>query len=809
MNALDGLRVIDLSPTRLGAQVSQVLADFGADVVWVEPPGGAVLREAAAFPYLARGKRSIVADLTRPDGVDTVRRLADDADVVIETFRPGVAERLGLGYEQLAARNPALVYASITGFGRDGPLAQVPGYEGVVMAKLGGFELFHRMHDAPHPPFVAVPWCSFPASALALQGILAALHERERSGLGQHVEANLVQGFAALDPWNWFVRLVNERFPDAYPGADVFDDDGIPASPMTFMLLIALTADGRWLQFAQVAPHLFAAQLEALGLDWASGHPDWPGLPALDRPEQRLEFWTMMLEAARRRTFAEWQEVFDADPNVYAELFRAGPEVLDHPQLVHDEFAVDLDDPEHGRVRMPGALARMQRTPAVTDRPAPAVGGTDADDVDWDARPPMERDGAVPQGLPLEGVTILELAVLYAAPYATTLLTDLGARVIKVESFAGDPIRMMVGFPEAAGAKVMQGKESICVDTTTAEGVEIVLRIAERADAVLQGWRAGAAARHGLDASAMHARNPDLVYLHAPGYGDGGPCGHRPAFAPSIAAAGGVVRAAVGSGVPEHPDLTIEEIRTHARHLQPAGTVTQAQPDGLAAVGVSDALMLGLVARDRGAGGQSIVTSMLTTVAGAMADFVVDRERDEGRPQPDAELRGLHALYRIYDAADGWVFLAAPQEREWQHLVCTLGDRAGLAGDDRFETAGARRVHDRELVDVLTAVFAKGNRDDWERELLAAGVACVAVSTATVEEILQSDEVGKASGWVTEVVHPTFDEHLRLAPLVRFSRSATQAKPGVLAGSATDAVLRELGYDDVAIADLRARQIVA
>ena len=809
MNALDGLRVVDLSPNRVGAQVSQVLADFGADVVWVEPPGGAVLRDAAAFPYLARGKHSVVADLSEPDGVDTVRRVAGNADVVIETFRPGVADRLGLGYEQLAARNPALVYTSITGFGRQGPLAQVPGYEGVVMAKLGGFELFHRMHDAPHPPFVAVPWCSFPASALALQGILAALHERERSGLGQRVEANLVQGFAALDPWNWFVRLVNERFPDAYPGADVFDDDGIPASPMTFMLLIALTADGRWLQFAQVAPHLFAAQLEALGLDWALGHPDWPGLPALDEPDQRAEFWTMMLEAARQRTFAEWQEVFDADPNVYAELFRAGPEVLDHPQLVHDQFAVEVDDPECGRVRMPGALARMQGTPAVADRPAPAVGATDADDVDWDARPPAERDGAAPHGLPLEGVTILELAVLYAAPYATTLLTDLGARVIKVEPFAGDPIRMMVGFPEAAGAKVMQGKDSICVDTTTLEGAEIVLRIAERADAVLQGWRAGAAARHGLDAAAMRARNPDLVYVHAPGYGDGDPCGHRPAFAPSIAAAGGVVRAAVGGGVPERPDLTIEEIRTHARHLQPAGTVTQAQPDGLAAVGVSDALMLGLAARDRGAGGQSIVTSMLTTVAGAMADFVVDRDRDERRLQPDAELRGLHALYRIYDAADGWVFLAAPQEHEWQRLVRALADRVDLTADDRFATAAVRRAHDDELVDVLAGTFAEADPDEWERELLAAGVACVAVSTAPVEEFLQSDEVGRASGWVTEVVHPTFDAHLRLAPLVRFSRSATQAKPGVLAGSATDAVLRELGYDDVAIADLRARRIVA
>ena len=200
---------------------------------------------------------------------------------------------------------------------------------------------------------------------------------------------------------------------------------------------------------------------------------------------------------------------------------------------------------------------------------------------------------------------------------------------------------------------------------------------------------------------------------------------------------------------------------------------------------------------------------MLTTVAGAMADFVVERELGDGRVGPDADLRGLHALYRIYDAADGWVFLAAPEEREWPRLAKALDTHVDLAGDDRFTTTEARRAHDDELVEILATVFAKADKDDWERDLLGAGVACVAVSTAPVEELLQSDDVGKASGWVTEVVHPTFDAHLRLAPLVRFSRSATQAKPGVLAGSATDAVLRELGYDDVAIADLRARRIVA
>ncbi len=143
--ALDGLTVIDLSPTRVGAQVSQVLADFGADVLWIEPPGGSALRDQPAFPFFARGKQSIELDLKQRADRDTLLGLARDADVLIETFRPGVADRLGLGFERLAADNPRIVYASITGFGRTGPYAAVKGYEGLVMAKLGVNAAFRAM----------------------------------------------------------------------------------------------------------------------------------------------------------------------------------------------------------------------------------------------------------------------------------------------------------------------------------------------------------------------------------------------------------------------------------------------------------------------------------------------------------------------------------------------------------------------------------------------------------------------------------------------------------------------------------------
>jgi len=805
---LDGLRVVDLSPTRVGAQVTQPLADFGADVVWIEPPGGSALRAQPSFPFLARGKRSVVLDLKQEGDAGRARRLAAEADVVVETFRPGVAERLGLGYDDLRLGNPGLVYASITGFGRLGPYAGVKAYEGLVMAKLGVNATFSRMHKGPHPPFVSVPWCSFAASQTALHGVLAALIDRERTGAGQRVEANLTQGYATLDTWEWFQRLIAERWPDAYTAVDTFTDKGVPNSPLTYMLLVALTRDGRWLQFAQVAPHLFAAFMRELGLDWMFGDPEWKGLPAFEDEDRRLALWTSMLQAAGSKTLAEWEAVFDSDPDVFAELFRSGPEVLAHPQLVADGHVVEVVDPERGPVLQPGPLVVMDATPAGRPRPAPTLGDCNPDS--WsasDLRHPGVVDDPAP-ALPLDGVTILELAMMYAAPYGATLLTDLGARVIKVEALAGDRIRTILPFPESGGVKVMQGKESICIDITLPEGVDIVQRLAARCDVVLQGFRAGAADRHGLDAETLRALNPDLVYLSAPGYGQGPPNGHRPAFAPSIGAAGGIARANVGDTVPERPGLTMEEIREGAIRLSGSATVTSAQADGFAALGVATALLLGLLARARGAGGQKLEGSMLLTASHAMADHVVDFVGNPGPPNPGRDLRGPHARYRIYDAIDGWVFLAAPQEREWEPLADALAAHVDLRRDARFATEADRLANDQALTDALAAVFATGSKASWERELLAADVGCVAVTMETTEELLMSDGFGRASGYVVDVEHPTFDRHPRLAPVVRFSRSTTQAKPGVLAGSATDAVLDELGFSAAEIADLRARQVV-
>jgi crotonobetainyl-CoA:carnitine CoA-transferase CaiB-like acyl-CoA transferase len=367
--ALAGLRVLDLGWGLAGALTTLVLADYGAEVIRIEPPGGDPLRSHPAFPLWLRGKQSVVVDLRREEGRATVRRLAARADILVETFRPGVTDRLGLAYEELGARHPALVYTSITGFGRRGPHTRLKGYEGIVMAKMGGMDHVAGMAPRPGPAFPAVPYASFSAAQTALQGTLAALYVRERTGRGQHVEATLVQGLAAHDPWEWFLRLLCEKYPDAYAPAPPYSPRGVPNTGFAFRLLVCLTRDGRWLQFSQTSPHLFREFIEVLGLAWMWDDPAWRTAPDFESEGERERFWEILLEAARQKTLAEWEAIFRERPNVWAELFRTTREALDHPQMRHNGHVLALEDPRLGATEQLAPFVRMSAT-LVTERRA-------------------------------------------------------------------------------------------------------------------------------------------------------------------------------------------------------------------------------------------------------------------------------------------------------------------------------------------------------------------------------------------------------------------------------------------------------
>lgn len=806
--------MVDLAGTLAGAYFGQFFADAGADVISVEPPGGGAVRRLPGWPALLRRRRSITLDLAgrRGDDLATLRGLLAGADVLVHDLRPQEIAELGLGAERLAADHPRLVTAHITGFGAHNQWAHYKPHEALVNAKVGLMHNKWQLTRRPGPAYVSVPYAAWAAAHNAAHGTLTALLERESSGLGQVVETTLVQGVAAMDTYNWFYELILERYPDAYSPMDLpYDDQLRPVAPLLYALLIAPTADGVWLQFAQTAPRLMRAWLKELGLTAMLVDPKWAGFPQLPTAELREEFWWKMVNRVRTRSLAEWEETFRRNPDISAEIFRTPRGAYDHPQLQHEKRSFVLDQPGIGPVRMPAPMVYADGEPISCPAPAPAPGEPNeelralAASAPSAAATPAPPAGTGPRTLPLEGLTIVEFGTMFAGPYGVTLLTDLGARVIKIESLDGDNIRTLVPFPEAGGAKVLQGKESLAIDATSPEGREIVRGIITNADVVFQCMRAGAAERMSADEASARALNPEVIYINAFGYGADGPYALRPAYAPSIGSSIGIAHVdGRGRTAPPSDD---DELRATCVVLHSAHAVPAAQADGISAVAVASALMLAVFAKK--ANGTTF-TGLTTTMTGAVLTCLSHLNAIyDGAPEMplvDEEFWGLSALYRMYPAAGGFVFLAAAEPGEWDELTAALKPYAGLSADPRFATAELRREHDAALADALGAVFATKSPATWERELTAQEVGCVEVVEANAERAMQGNDYAEA-GSTTTAVSPIFDEHRRLAPLVSFSRSLMQAPAGCTIGQHTDLILTEFGFGD-RIADLRAKGVV-
>jgi alpha-methylacyl-CoA racemase len=335
---LRGVRVVELAglaPVPFGCMV---LADLGAEVIRIDRPGVAPL---VPNDPLTRGRRAIAVDLKRPQGVELVLRLAERADVLVEGFRPGVAERLGIGPEQCHARNPRLVYGRMTGWGQTGPLADRAGHDIDYIAVAGALEPIGRAGERPVPPLNLVG--DFGGGGLLLAtGILAALYERERSGRGQVVDAAMVDGAALLTT---FVHGVKAAGGWSGPRGTNMLDGGAPYYD-TYE-----TADGRYVAIGALEPKFWTALVELLELDPAQ-------LPA-NRFDQ--EQWPALREvigaAVRRRTRDEWSAL-SADSDACLAPVLAPEEAADHRHNKARESFVEL-----AGIVQPAPAPRFDRTP--------------------------------------------------------------------------------------------------------------------------------------------------------------------------------------------------------------------------------------------------------------------------------------------------------------------------------------------------------------------------------------------------------------------------------------------------------------
>ncbi len=366
MGILSGYRVLDCSIAMAGPFAAQRLGDLGADVVKVEPVTGEWQRHVAAggaqgnkinvsFLSLNRNKRSLAVDLKNDAGRAIVHKLATQADVFIQNYRPGVAARLGVDYESLSTLNPRLVYVSMSGYGEDGPHAQRPGQDLLLQAMSGAMLSAGRAGEAP---LAAGQYLVDAVTAYtAFEGALAALLHRERTGEGQKVEVNMLDAITTIQMQELSVFTVGGKpqTRSAEPHAHVY----IRSPYGTFA-----TADGY-------------VALAMPDLDALSHILEEPRLAGLD-PEsagwdQRDLLFQLVREALPRKNTAAWMAEFDA-AGIWAAPVYGYAELVDDPQIAHNGTMVEYDHPTEGRIKTPGFPIRFQRTPSEVSRGAPLVG---------------------------------------------------------------------------------------------------------------------------------------------------------------------------------------------------------------------------------------------------------------------------------------------------------------------------------------------------------------------------------------------------------------------------------------------------
>ena len=356
MGPLHGVRVIEIASLAPGPFGCMILADLGADVVRVDRAGGGDGLDLRPAGPLARSRRSIALNLKDPAGIDVLLRLTDTADVLVEAFRPGVAERLGFGPQVCAGRNPRLIYARMTGWGQHGPLASTAGHDIDYIAVAGSLDPIGRAGERPVPPLNLVGDFGGGGMLLAV-GVLAALLERERSGLGQVVDVAMVDGSALLASFLYGLRAAggwrDERGTNLLDGGAPFYD--------TYR-----TADGRHMAVGALEPKFYADLLAGLELDPADlpGQYDRSGWPVLR---------AALTAAFGGRTQAEWAAVFDGSDACVAPVVSPA-DAPDHPHNAARGTFVDV-----GGLIQPAPAPRFSRTPAGPPAPPQAAGASTAE----------------------------------------------------------------------------------------------------------------------------------------------------------------------------------------------------------------------------------------------------------------------------------------------------------------------------------------------------------------------------------------------------------------------------------------------
>jgi crotonobetainyl-CoA:carnitine CoA-transferase CaiB-like acyl-CoA transferase len=808
-SVLQGIRVLDVSWGIAGPIVGMLLSDHGAEVTKIEPPDGDPFRSLPGAAAWLRGRRSAGLDLHLDADREVFLALARRADVVVESFAPGVTERLGIDAPTLLEQNPRLVYCSITGYGRHPIHSRRPGYDALVAARLG---LLHEQRghmggpipyingDEPYladlpipdgmapgsprsgPIFTYTPWPSLCAAYLATTGISAALYARHHTGKGQHVETSMLQAALTLTSSKWQRA---ERSDAPRYRTWIYDER---ATKGFFQC-----SDGRWIQNWVPNPNFVLSSADGSTLEFRGGVNRVRDDPDRVPPDSEnivvlAHYFPEMAEAVGRFASDDWVRVA-SEAGVPLQLVRTPEEALQDPALIAEGAVVDVESPDHGSLRQVGVLYGLSKTPGRVQGPVPPVGAHTLE-IRSEA---VQPEGPVPapvsnenqQRSPLEGVTVLDLGFAVAGPFGTQVLADLGANVIKVNA-TRDPWWHATHI--AYGAN--RGKRSICIDLKTEEGLSVLHRLVERADVVHSNMRRDALRRLQCDEESLRKVNPQIIYCHTRGF-DRGPRSDSPGNDQTGCSLAGVTFEDGGGRDGGRPFWSLTSMGDSGNGF-------------LSAIGVIQALLH----RARTGVAQTVDTSILNAglLAASMTSVGPDGAALAG-PHLDRMQLGLSALYRLYETASGWLCVAVVGDEQWLSFIDALG-LPGLASDPRFADGQARADNDRQLRDLLEPVFRQRAADGWFLELDQRHVPCEIADPEFAARVFDDPDM-RSLGLVVTQQHPKLGRFEHFGTTIHFSDTPGKIwGPPPVVGQHTREIMVEYGYNEDEIAKLLASAAV-
>ncbi|WP_089942006.1 CaiB/BaiF CoA transferase family protein [Candidatus Entotheonella palauensis] len=789
--ALDGVRVLDVAEP-LGAFVSRILGDLGADVIKVEPPGGDPSRDLSpfvtqdserlslSFVRANVNKRSIVLDLEQREDQEQFRALAEQSDVVVSTEGMATWAARGIDLERLSAIYPRLVWLSFSTFGLSGPYRDYVG-NNMVAEAMGG--LSYIQGDDAKPP--AVSPCEqgvHLASVQAVFGALMALWERRSSGQGQLVETSVQDVLA-----NLYFLIVNYGLWSDIPyriGARNFMPPNGYYPCKDGHVFIAALMPGLWEKLVDFVDDPWLKDPALQDADYRNEHPELVD-PILRAFTAQYERWPLTRALQKHGVpAAPWSTVADVAANEH---------------LNERGFFIDFEQPPFGRLRTSGPMFRAGASPLHIRRPAPQLGEHQQEVFTAEARsqpqlqPQLQQKSSAPaavtqRGLPLSGIRVLDLSRAWAGPYGTRYLADFGADVIKVESAKfGNPREP----DNPSYGEVNRNKRPITLNFQTAEGRELLKRLVAISDVVVENFSPRVMAKYELDYDRLCEARPDLIMVSLPGYGSFGP--HR-----NFVSFGGPLMAYTGMallwGYPDSP---------------PDARVKVAQPDYISSTTQAMAIAAALHHRARTGQGQYIeiaqVETAVATLEVAYLDYFANGAVAEprGNRDPNAVPQGCYPCL----GHEAWCVISCTTDAQWQALAALMEDES-LANDPDLKTAEGRWARHDELDERISAWSIEWRPYQLMRELQAVGVPAGMMQTA---EDLWRDPHLRARNYTVMMEHPELGmvEHPGMTVKLHETPGQIQRPVGRL-GEANDAVFRGLlGLSPDEIARLAEAGVIA